>query len=321
MTELSRIATAHEPSPWTTWSGVELRHLDALRAIVEEESFSRAAARLGYTQSAISQQIATLERATEHQVLRRKHGRRTVTPTNAGRIVLEHADTIASEIAATRAGLHALAEAEKHALTVGITVANGAYWLPAVIAHCGTDFLGGRLRLVETADDRRLAASVRSGEVAVAFLGTDALPAELPPDPYVAVARRTETPAQWQDRCPLAELVEHPLLLLHSGHATQEVERICKSRRIPFRCALRSDNPALLTSLAGTGLGVALLPRLAVPPLMPTANVARVEDLPPRRLTIAWNAQVPQPPLRAFFVETALNVFVSVLRRALPAAA
>ena len=44
------------------WLGLDLRHLIALKAIADEGSFGKAAERLGYTQSAISQQIAALER-------------------------------------------------------------------------------------------------------------------------------------------------------------------------------------------------------------------------------------------------------------------
>ena len=76
------------------WLGVELRHLAALEAVVEEGSFGRAARRLGYTQSAVSQQIAQLEKVVGAKLLERPGGPRAVSPTDAGRLLLRHADAI-----------------------------------------------------------------------------------------------------------------------------------------------------------------------------------------------------------------------------------
>src|SRR5260370_7326656 len=74
--------------------GVELRHLHALQAIAREGSFSRAAVALGYTQSAVSQQIAALERAVGERLIERPGGPRPVSLTEAGRLLLGHAEAI-----------------------------------------------------------------------------------------------------------------------------------------------------------------------------------------------------------------------------------
>jgi molybdate transport repressor ModE-like protein len=71
-----------------------LRHLAALRAIAREGSFRAAAARLGFTQSAISQQIAILERRIGHRLIDRSKGRRSVALTDAGEVLLQHANAI-----------------------------------------------------------------------------------------------------------------------------------------------------------------------------------------------------------------------------------
>jgi DNA-binding transcriptional LysR family regulator len=76
------------------WAGVELRHLSALRAIAAEGSFRAAADRLGFTQSAISQQIAILERRIGHRLIERSKGRRSVALTEAGEVLLAHARAI-----------------------------------------------------------------------------------------------------------------------------------------------------------------------------------------------------------------------------------
>jgi DNA-binding transcriptional LysR family regulator len=72
-----------------SWPGLHVRQLIALRAVVDEGSFGRAAARLGYTQSAVSHQIATLERVVGTRLLNRPEPGKPLTVTPAGRIVLD----------------------------------------------------------------------------------------------------------------------------------------------------------------------------------------------------------------------------------------
>jgi DNA-binding transcriptional LysR family regulator len=70
--------------------GIELRHLATLAAIADEQTFGRAAARLGYTQSTVSQHIAALERAVGGAVFDRPRGPKPVRITPLGSVVLSH---------------------------------------------------------------------------------------------------------------------------------------------------------------------------------------------------------------------------------------
>src|SRR5947209_11267534 len=88
-----------------SWLGLELRHLIALKAIAEEGTFGRAAASLGYTQSAVSQQIAMLERIVGQKLIDRPGGPRRVSLTEAGELLLRHAEAIAARLSAAQADL------------------------------------------------------------------------------------------------------------------------------------------------------------------------------------------------------------------------
>src|SRR5947208_15242455 len=99
--------------------GVELRHLLALQAIAEHGSFGRAARALGYTQSAISQQVATLERAVGEELIERPGGPRPVSLTEAGQLLLRHAEAIVARMNAAPADLAAFPEGAAGPLWTG----------------------------------------------------------------------------------------------------------------------------------------------------------------------------------------------------------
>src|SRR5919197_424332 len=94
------------------WLGLDLRHLVALKTIADEGAFGRAADRLGYTQSAVSQQIATLERVVGLRLIDRPGGPRPISLTEAGRILLRHAEAIDARLRAAKADMEALRAGE-----------------------------------------------------------------------------------------------------------------------------------------------------------------------------------------------------------------
>ena len=82
------------------WLGIELRHFLALEAVAREGSFGKAALKLGYTQSAVSQQIAALERIVGQRLIERPGGPKPVSLTEAGTLLLRHANAITARISA-----------------------------------------------------------------------------------------------------------------------------------------------------------------------------------------------------------------------------
>jgi DNA-binding transcriptional LysR family regulator len=98
---------------------VEIRQLRALQAVAAEGSFGRAAERLGFTQSAISQQIAGLERAIGERVFDRPGGPRRVELTPTGAVLLAYADALLDRMRAAEDELRSLRAGEVGRLVVG----------------------------------------------------------------------------------------------------------------------------------------------------------------------------------------------------------
>ena len=186
----------------TPWLGVEIRHLSAFDAVASERSFSRAARKLGYTQSAISGQIAALERAVGKRLLDRGVGQTEAVPTPAGNLLLDHARTISARLHAAQADLAAIRDGRRETLRVGIYQSVGATFLPDVIERLRREAPDVRLDFHEAGNERRLAELVDAGACnallpSLAVGDTDLhvrrLPARIPPRKVILVWHRYRT--------------------------------------------------------------------------------------------------------------------------------
>ena len=115
------------------WLAIELRHLAALDAVAETGTFGRAAARLGYTQSAVSQQISALEKAIGGAVFDRPGGPRPVRLTPLGKLVLGHARDLATVEDLGTSGVGVQFHEPQRAITPG----------QAAVFYAGERVLGG----------------------------------------------------------------------------------------------------------------------------------------------------------------------------------
>jgi DNA-binding transcriptional LysR family regulator len=127
------------------WEALQVRHLRAFMAVVRLRSFSGAARELGYTQSAISQQLHALERIVGACLfMRPPGGRRPVELTDAGDALMGHAKALLARALAARADVGSVVSGERGALGISTIQSVGARILPDAIArfraaHPGVD--------------------------------------------------------------------------------------------------------------------------------------------------------------------------------------
>jgi molybdate transport repressor ModE-like protein len=294
-----------------SWLGLELRHLIALKAIAEHGTFGRAAQSLGYTQSAISQQIATLERIVGQKLIDRPGGPRPVSLTEAGELLLRHADAIAARLQAAQADLVALDAGDVGPLRIGTYQSVGAKILPALLREFTEQWPKVDVTLRESADDQELAQLVESGELDLSFVVVPLGPgpyeiAELFRDPYVLVVPKGSPLAGREKPPSLRELVDHPVISYRTCRTTQRVEdRLRQTGREP-NIVFRSDDNGTMQGLVAAGVGVGVMPLLAVDEADPAIEVVHLGDrVPPRLIGIAWHRDRRQTRAARAFIELA----------------
>jgi DNA-binding transcriptional LysR family regulator len=278
------------------WSQIDLRHLIALRAVARERSFAEAAAALGYTQSAISQQMAALERTVGHRLIERPGGRRRVWLTEAGELLLAHADTVVTALQEASSDLAALGEGRAGRLRVGTYQSVGSRILPAIVRRFHVVHSGIELEVREPADDEELFAMLARGELDLSF-------ALLPPpedtfdgielmhDPYVLLVAADAPLADSTAPPTLRDIERLPLIGFRACRQERWLELHFDSQGIRPTWAFRTDDNATMQAMVGVGVGAALVPRLTIDPTDPETVAIELGDLvPPRRLGLVWMA-------------------------------
>jgi len=301
------------------WLRLELRHLTALRAVSREGSFAAAAAALGYTQSAISQQIAMLERVIGARVLDRPGGRRPAVPTQVGRVLLDHADAIVARLQAARADVAAIVDGEAGILRVGTYQSVGTRILPSLLREFRQAWPLVEIRLHEAAGDRDLLERVVGGDLDLSFV---TLPvsegplasAELLRDPYVLVVPADSPLAERDAPLALKELVGLPLIAFRSCSHQPLIEAHLRASGVEPRTVFTSDDNAMVQSLVAAGMGVAVVPRLTMDTQdKRTALLELTGRLPPRILAIVWHRDRYQPPVADAFTKAARQTFAALV--------
>ena len=249
----------------SNWHGIQIRHLAALEAVAAERSFKRAARKLGYTQSAISHQIAVLERIVGERLLTRpRAGAARVAPTAAGLVLLAEARRILARLHDTHLELTSVRQERNAAVRVGVERGLGSLLFPSVLdalesraPHLEVDLVERRHvtdlwdLLDEEAVDLVLASSAPAWTEGIEVLRRD---------PIVAVfAADARIPAEPVSAERLARM---PLTYLRQSEATEALFAAWRGEAAAHDIRLRSEDTLTVLSLIASGRAVGVMPQL-----------------------------------------------------------
>ncbi|MBV8216917.1 MAG: LysR family transcriptional regulator [Solirubrobacterales bacterium] len=248
---------------------IGLKELQALVCVADLGSFRRAATELGFTQSALSHQVATLENKLGHQLFVRPGGRGGVKLTVAGEAACRRARRTLSEARAMFADIEESGGAERAQIRVGVTQTIAAEIMPPALREFREVHPAVEVTLSEVDGDEVVLNGLGSGKFDLGFVNTQA------PDERVEMLPVTED--RWvilTRRGSALSASERPGLDVLDGadlvawtrrwRAQRELEDILNRRGIVPRIAYRTDDNLALQRLVAAGLGDACVGELSV---------------------------------------------------------
>lgn len=269
---------------------MELRHLRYFVAVAKRLNFSRAAEDLHVAQPAISQQIRVLEQELGVQLFDRM-GRR-VALTRAGEVLLPHANQVLAAVELAANEVRELGHLSRGSASLGAPPTVSTHRLPARLTQFRTLYPGLDVALRE-AGTESLLKLVEDGQLDLAIVTADRLPAAVERLPYLeedyVLAVSALHPLSRKKDVRLADLANEPFILFPAGYKLREVT-LAACKRAGFEPKIALDGGAMQSALefVAAGLGVALVPELAL------TNASNIRRLPiadqnlRRRLALVW---------------------------------
>jgi DNA-binding transcriptional LysR family regulator len=249
---------------------LNVQRLRVLREVIAQGSFSAAASALNYTQSAVSQAIATLEGEAGVPLIDRN--RRGVRPTTAGERLNEHSVRILTQLDAAEAELGAIAGIKGGELRMASFPTAGATLMPLAIAAFRSAHPDVVLSMVE-GEPEELIPRLRDGEFDLGLifefegsgnLGPGLASTPLFEDPMKLALPKGHRLAK-QDRIALDDLADEAWVQTSEASAcARHVVRICRAAHFEPRVSFESDDYLTVQGLVAAGVGVALIPQLAL---------------------------------------------------------
>ena len=268
--------------------------LQVLSEVVRRGSFSAAAEALSYTQSAVSQAVARLEAEVGATLVVRD--RRRVRPTAAGATLVEHAESILAQIEAAEADLAAVLGVRAGRLRVASFPSAGSSLMPLAVAIFRRGHPDVALTLAE-GEPEEIAPRLRGGEFDLALLfefpGVRERPsaglraASLLEDP-MHVALPAEHRLASKRALKLTDLGREDWVQTSaSSPCARHVVRLCLGAGFERKVTFESDDYETVQGLVAAGVGVALIPRLALTHVHPGVVVRDLSPKSPSRKVVA----------------------------------
>ena len=273
---------------------MNLRDLAYFVALADHLHFGRAAAASFVSQPTLSTQIRKLEE--ELGVALGERAPRNVMLTPAGREVAKRARRIMADVEQMREAVRRSQDPEAGTVTLGLFPTLGPYLLPHVVPTLRTRFPQLELLLVEEKSDVLLERLQQGGLDAALLalpIGDDQLETEvLFEEPFVLAVPESH-PLAGSPPISLDDLAGERLLLLADGHCLRDQALdVCHLAGASEKAGFQATSLETLRQMVAAGVGVTLLPSLAVkPPVAQSDSIALVpfRDPPPsRRIAMAW---------------------------------